>query len=116
MSTRIMVMISGHSAFLGTAGEMRKAYHCGYYITFIDESVDMDTILEFIQGMEPSAEIHFDRPKSIVVPDTLTMTDLLEELEANKTRLGFTNYTVHIESLEDTMWKLICEAEVAQHE
>ena len=109
-------MISGHSAFLGTAGEMRKAYHCGYYITFIDESVDMDTILEFIQGMETSAEIHFDRPKSIVVPDTLTMTDLLEELEANKTRLGFTNYTVHIESLEDTMWKLICEAEVAQHE
>ena len=116
VSTRIMVMISGQSGFLGTASEMRKAYHCGYYITFIDDHVDMDTILEFIQGMEPSAEIHFDRPKSIVVPDTLAMTDLLEGLDVNKTRLRFTNYTVHIESLEDTMWKLICDAEVAQHE
>lgn len=112
-SNRIMVMSKGNVAFLGTASEMRKKYKCGYYITFIDENVDMDDVLEFIQRYEPSAEMHFDRPRSVVVPDTLEMADLLEHLEMNKETLGVTTYTIHVESLENTLWKLILETEEA---
>jgi ABC-type multidrug transport system ATPase subunit len=107
VSTRIMVMSKGKVAFMGTAAELRSAYNCGYYLTFVDDEVDMDRILEFVKEMMPEAQRPSGRAKAILIPDCLEVADLLEELERHKDELGITKYTVLVEDLEDTMRKMI---------
>lgn len=114
VSNRILVVVNGKAAFCGTATEMRTQFKCGYYLTFVDD-VCMKDILEFLQQIEPAAELDSNRPKAILVPDKIEMADLLENLDLNKDRFGVTKYTVHLENLEETLRKLIEDEEAKVH-
>jgi ABC-type multidrug transport system ATPase subunit len=107
VSTKIMMLSKGRIVFLGTPAELRVEYNCGYYVTFVDDDVDMQRVLEFVKMSVPQAEIKFGRPKAVLVPDTLDVADLLERIDENKEDLGITKYTIHIENLEETMRKVI---------
>jgi ABC-type multidrug transport system ATPase subunit len=107
VSAKIMVLSKGQIVFLGTPAELRVEYNCGYHVTFVDDDVDMQRVLEFVKVSVPQAEIKLGRPRAVLVPDTLEVADLLERIDENKEELGITKYTIHIENLEETMRKVI---------
>ena len=114
IATGILVMKKGEKAFYGTAAELRNQYQCGYRITILDESTNMEQVLAAIRDVVREATILEDHPRTVLVPADLRATDVLEHLERNKQFLGITRYTVHLENLEETLRKIIEDEEAAQ--
>jgi ABC-type multidrug transport system ATPase subunit len=102
VSAKIMVPSKGQIVFLGIPAELRVEYNCGYHVTFVDDDVDMQKVLEFVK-----AEMKLGRPRAVLVRDQLEVADLLERIGENKEELGITKYIIHIENLEETMRKMI---------
>ncbi|KAH0793157.1 ABC transporter family protein [Histomonas meleagridis] len=114
-SSQIIVMQHGHISFSGTAAEMRNKYKCGYNITFIGGEPNMERILELVRSIVAEAVLDENNQMTVSIPSDLRVADVLEMLEQNKESLGFEKYNVMIESLEDTMRKII-ETDELEHQ
>jgi ABC-type multidrug transport system ATPase subunit len=115
VATRFLVMREGTIAFLGTGAELRSQYRCGYHLTFLDEAPNMAAILDCAQSVVPEVFIRDDHPTTLFIPADLRAADVLGRLEFSKEELGIGRYTIRLENLEETLAKLIEEAEVVQN-
>ena len=111
ISSRILVMSKGHIAFVGTPAELREQYHCCYYLTIIDENTDMQRVLQFSKNLDPNIKIQPEHGNTLMIPNNLNFSDILNAIDAHKNELGFSNYTVHVENLEETMKKIMEDEE-----
>jgi ABC-type multidrug transport system ATPase subunit len=111
VATRFLVMRDGAVAFIGTSAELRSQYRCGYHVTFLDDPPNMEAILERAETIVPEVHIRQEHPPTLFIPVDLRAADVLAALEEAKEELGFTRYAVRLENLEETLAKLIEDAE-----
>jgi ABC-type multidrug transport system ATPase subunit len=108
MTSRILVMSQGRAKFLGTPAEMREEFKCGYEIAILDESAPMDEILSRVKQVVPEARVDADHERTLMLPADLRVGAALEAL-------GDVEYTLHLDSMEITIRKMI-EDDEAQAE
>jgi ABC-type multidrug transport system ATPase subunit len=112
ISSRMVVMKAGKIAFLGTAAELRSQYQCGYNLTFLDDGLNLEAILNRVKQVVPEAAVHVEHPKTLVIPSDLRIVDVLDVIENEREQLGCGRYTIQLENLEETLRKLIEDEEV----
>lgn len=112
--SRIFVLSQGKLTFQGTPAELRQETGCGYILTIIegisgqtDDQSTRNALLKFVQNIIPEATLFEGNSQSILFPADLRAADLLNELEKEKESLGIAKYTIHIQSLEESLVKLI---------
>lgn len=111
ISSRLVLMSRGQIAFVGTAAELREKYNCCYFVSIIERNdVDMQKVLDCaneIPEMQGKVKICPEHHMTLMVPNNLYFSDVLNHIEDNKEKLGITKYTVQVENLEETMRKII---------
>ncbi|OHT01370.1 ABC transporter family protein [Tritrichomonas foetus] len=111
ISSRLLVMSQGQIAFCGTAADLREQYNCCYFVSIINQNVEMEKVLQCAHEVCPSAKIHPEHPNILMIPNNLHFPDVLDHIDSHKSELGIENYTVHVENLEETMRKIIEDEE-----
>jgi ABC-type multidrug transport system ATPase subunit len=103
--SRMLVLKKGREAFIGSAAELRNEYQCGYRLTFFDDNADFGRILEVVKEIVPEAVLKDDFSGTVMMPADLRTVDVLE-------RIGkFGRFSIRLESLEETMRKLVEDEE-----
>ena len=109
VASRIFVMKEGQIVFNGTPVELRTMSHCGYLLSIIEGTGTVDQLYEFVSKIVPDSILNEDKVN--IPADVEIITNVIEQIEQNKEKLGIEKYTIHLESLEDVMLKFINEHE-----
>jgi ABC-2 type transport system ATP-binding protein len=111
ISTKIIVMKTGQVAFSGSGNDLRFEYQCGYLLTDDSQSCQQKKLLAEIQTIIPESIRHPDRNFCITFPSDLRITNLLIHIEEIKDSINLKRYSLHLDSLEHTLLKIIHDQE-----
>jgi ABC-type multidrug transport system ATPase subunit len=112
ISTKIVVMKVGGVAFSGSANDLRFQYKCGYLLSDDKQTCDQDLLLKEIQTIIPEASHHQEKKYAIIFPADFRVTTLLKYIEEIKDKINLKSYSLHLDSLEHTLLKVIQDEEV----
>jgi ABC-type multidrug transport system ATPase subunit len=111
IATKIIVMKTGKIAFSGSATELRFEYKCGYLLSDNEQTCDQELLLNEIQTIMPEAVHHHERKSVVVFPADFRITRLLKYIEEIKNEINLKSYSLHLDSLEHTLLKIINDEE-----
>jgi ABC-type multidrug transport system ATPase subunit len=116
ISTKIIVMKTGDVAFSGSANDLRFEYQCGYLLSDNQQTCDQNVLLNEVQGILPEASCHQDKKSAIIFPADFRVMRLLKHLEKIKDDINLKTYSLHLDSLEHSLLKIIDDEEARLQE
>jgi len=108
--SRIFVLKSGEIVFSGTPVHLREQTHCGYVLRAIDGKDE--GLLSLVQQIVPEATIDNEGRSGIFFPIDERATQVINLIEEKMNEYGISEYTVHVENLEENLIRFVEEAEV----
>jgi ABC-type multidrug transport system ATPase subunit len=108
IASRVLVMRRGRQEFIGSPGELRAEFKCGYRVTLLSEDANPEAALHCVQRVVPEAVLSPER-SDLLLPADLRMGSALQAL-------GDQRCLVHLESLESAIATMIFHEEAAAND
>ncbi|OHT12664.1 ABC transporter family protein [Tritrichomonas foetus] len=98
---KLFVMKEGKLAFMGSEGEARSKFKCGYLLKIVDDVADDTFLLDELKNKIGFDVMKGDSFQSYILPDNENMIYLFDILE----KCGIAQYTLSLQALEEMILK-----------
>ena len=110
IASRIFIMKSGNIINQGTPSKLRRDYKCGYKLTVTGSKVNMNELVSLCDKFTEDSELDEDE-NAIIIPESEDISDLLDQIEQMKTKLGIDDYTISLKRLSDVILRIVADEE-----